>query len=307
MPEPVSTTAALITAGASIGGQAGANIANSNLSRRNRHWNQRMVNEQREYDLANWNRVNEYNSPQAQMARFKEAGLNPHLIYGRGSAGLAPAISSPDVKPYNVPQMKSVTQGMNAFGDMYQFRQLQAQTDNIKEQTNVAKQEALLKAAQTAETLIRGHRGKFDLGLAKELRDTSLQSAQVALDNAKASLSQNLDSSVVSRATIQQRIDTATQQLNNLRGTGDLIQLDKHLKLFEKKLNDAGFTKSDDWYMRVGNKIFDDVGQEAQERLSTIGKNFNKFANDLPLPHPTSVVLKFLLKRAISKMKRTNY
>lgn len=31
-----------------------------------------------------WNRQNAYNTPQAQMARFTEAGLNPHLIYGSG-------------------------------------------------------------------------------------------------------------------------------------------------------------------------------------------------------------------------------
>lgn len=36
-----------------------------------------------------WHRQNLYNSPEAQMNRFKAAGLNPHLIYGQGSAGNA--------------------------------------------------------------------------------------------------------------------------------------------------------------------------------------------------------------------------
>lgn len=36
-----------------------------------------------------WNRQNEYNTPAAQMARFKAGGLNPHLIYGQGSPGNA--------------------------------------------------------------------------------------------------------------------------------------------------------------------------------------------------------------------------
>ena len=38
-----------------------------------------------------WHRQNAYNTPEAQMARFKAAGLNPHLIYGQGSAGNAAA------------------------------------------------------------------------------------------------------------------------------------------------------------------------------------------------------------------------
>lgn len=48
-----------------------------------------------------WNLQNEYNTPQKQMERFKAAGLNPHLIYGQGSAGLAsspPNYSPPDIK-----------------------------------------------------------------------------------------------------------------------------------------------------------------------------------------------------------------
>lgn len=36
-----------------------------------------------------WNLQNQYNSPQAQMQRLKEAGLNPHLMYGKGTVGNA--------------------------------------------------------------------------------------------------------------------------------------------------------------------------------------------------------------------------
>lgn len=48
-----------------------------------------------------WNAQNMYNSPQAQMARYAEAGLNPHLIYGQGSSGNAsspPAYQPPDIQ-----------------------------------------------------------------------------------------------------------------------------------------------------------------------------------------------------------------
>lgn len=34
-----------------------------------------------------WGIQNQYNSPAAQMQRFLDAGLNPHLIYGQGNAG----------------------------------------------------------------------------------------------------------------------------------------------------------------------------------------------------------------------------
>lgn len=40
----------------------------------------------RALELERWNRENEYNSPIQQMARLREAGLNPHLAYGSASA-----------------------------------------------------------------------------------------------------------------------------------------------------------------------------------------------------------------------------
>lgn len=48
-----------------------------------------------------WHMQNAYNSPQAQMQRFIDAGLNPHLIYGRGSSGEAsapPAYNAPHIQ-----------------------------------------------------------------------------------------------------------------------------------------------------------------------------------------------------------------
>lgn len=50
-------------------------------------------------ELAMWEKQNLYNSPEAQMQRFMAAGLNPHLIYGSGSAGAGNASSFPQYHP----------------------------------------------------------------------------------------------------------------------------------------------------------------------------------------------------------------
>lgn len=44
-----------------------------------------------------WNMQNAYNSPESQMQRFRDAGLNTHLIYGRGDSGNAS--SPPQYQP----------------------------------------------------------------------------------------------------------------------------------------------------------------------------------------------------------------
>lgn len=55
-------------------------------------------------NLEMWNLQNEYNSPKSQMQRFIEAGLNPNLIYGKGSSGNAtslPSYSAPRMQAFN--------------------------------------------------------------------------------------------------------------------------------------------------------------------------------------------------------------
>ena len=51
-----------------------------------------------------WKMQNEYNTPANQMKRLQDAGLNPNLIYGSGSAntGVAGSISPSKPAPYNV-------------------------------------------------------------------------------------------------------------------------------------------------------------------------------------------------------------
>ena len=53
------------------------NATNKSIAERNNQFNYEM-----------WMRNNEYNSPASQVQRFKDAGLNPALIYGSsGNAG----------------------------------------------------------------------------------------------------------------------------------------------------------------------------------------------------------------------------
>lgn len=64
-------------------------------------------NRQRTDALADWNMQNQYNSPKAQMARFKEAGLSPHLIYGQTNTAPTVRSSQSDTPKYVAPQLDS--------------------------------------------------------------------------------------------------------------------------------------------------------------------------------------------------------
>ena len=101
-------------------------------TRAQRRWNERM-----------WRMQNEYNTPANQMQRFREAGLNPNLIYGQGTSGNAT----------NVNQSSASQTNFDPIGEMgkYQsFKLGQAQTDNVEKQTEAIDSEIAQRKADTA-------------------------------------------------------------------------------------------------------------------------------------------------------------
>lgn len=96
MPIPLLLGAALIGGGATLGASAYNNLSQSRQNYLSQRFSREMYERQRADALADWNMQNAYNSPSQQMQRFKEAGLNPNLIYGQMTN--SPVIRSSDVK-----------------------------------------------------------------------------------------------------------------------------------------------------------------------------------------------------------------
>jgi len=103
--------------------------ANALQDRRNRE----LYQMQRADALSDWNMQNAYNSPSQQMQRFKEAGLNPNLIYGQMTN--SPVVRSTEAKPadYVAPQIKGnpVAEGILAYQNI---RQMELQSKGLEAQ-----------------------------------------------------------------------------------------------------------------------------------------------------------------------------
>lgn len=90
-----------VQAGAQVLSAGIGAVAQGTINRKTRKWNEKMYNQQKADALENWNRQNAYNSPEAQMARLQEAGLNPNLVYGNGTvANSSSAPDTPHAMPY---------------------------------------------------------------------------------------------------------------------------------------------------------------------------------------------------------------
>jgi hypothetical protein len=96
-----------------------------------------------------WNMQNEYNSPEAQMDRYREAGLNPNLIYGNGSSSSGNATETPqyqqvrgDFSAYNPAKL---VDRLSQFTNMAMQK---TQIDSVKTQNQIGKQEVIRKGLE---------------------------------------------------------------------------------------------------------------------------------------------------------------
>lgn len=89
--------------------------------------NARLQERQNQFNLDMWNRNNEYNTPQAQMRRFEEAGLNPALMYGNVSSG-----NSSSAPVQGVPEMPDWSKSMKQLAQAFNIVGLKEQIANMK-------------------------------------------------------------------------------------------------------------------------------------------------------------------------------
>lgn len=82
-----------------IGGLLGNAQQSANIDRqisaqkaenqKNREYNFRLAQQQNQWNYEQWMRENDYNTPKAQMQRFRDAGLNPDLMMSNGAQNLS--------------------------------------------------------------------------------------------------------------------------------------------------------------------------------------------------------------------------
>lgn len=103
--------------------------------------NKDLANQEYQQNLSMWNQQNAYNSPLAQMQRYRQAGLNPNLIYGQGNngnAGQMPQYHAPSVNMAFNP-VQSIMEILGVYQDFRikqaQINNMEAQGDNLRART----------------------------------------------------------------------------------------------------------------------------------------------------------------------------
>lgn len=87
--DPISAGANLLGSVFNVVSQEKTNEHNSSMLDKQNQFNRDMQKDQQQYNKDMWNAQNAYNTPQAQMERYRQAGLNPNLLYGQPNPGNA--------------------------------------------------------------------------------------------------------------------------------------------------------------------------------------------------------------------------
>jgi hypothetical protein len=137
-----------------------------------------------------WNMTNAYNDPKAEMRRLKEAGLNPHLMYGSGAeANRAGSIDpqTPDTANYNVRPGFNPLELINAYQTVQQRQathDLTRKNIEVQDQTkNIGIAEEALKIANLPGVRARSKQASDIAEYSAEVAEYTLKLKKQQLEN----------------------------------------------------------------------------------------------------------------------------
>lgn len=282
--------AGIIAGAASIIGGIISKNSQKNANEDQKQFALQQYGQQRSDALADYQMQNEYNSPTAQMARYKAAGLNPNLIYGNVNTS-SPSVRSSDFGQYS-PKPVDISPAIRGLGEAgsstllnsYDVQFKEAQTDNLRAQNTVILQDAVLKKAQTIATLQNAGKtsvdtsaAEFQLGQQQRLADTQFEAATLNLQKTKQGMQIELDAN--QRAAAQnaqslqeglerikaiklQQLATQAQTENTKQEKAAIeervrnLKLDADLKELDKTLKKNGIQPGDPLWLRALSQLF---------------------------------------------------
>lgn len=238
------------TALGAIGGSAISAIGNFFTNKSNQKAQNALFDKQAAFSKSereaqqNWieqmyEKNNAYNSPAAQMQRFKEAGLNPDLIYGQ--LGDSTASSPSPASQASTPSAGAFTNvnPLQGFGDTLSGLSMQqAQIEAIKAQTgktNAETKQLNIQNEALPDSLRQQLSNMVEQGklTAKEIEEKNVQIQQIeantksiyqGIENAKANLA--LANGELDFQKLRQAMETEAFQAN-MRGLALKYDIDK--------------------------------------------------------------------------------
>lgn len=248
----ILTLGGMLAAGATLGSQIFANRRNRQaqleINKQNLQHDTVMYERQRSDALADRDYADKYNSPAQQMQRYKEAGLNPNLIYGQ-------ATNTPSATVRSASQMKGTADpprylpiDFGAGVTSYLDNNLkQAQINQTEQVTKNLEVDNILKQLNTVNSEIRNRKGLADLTVYQDMQNELLEKLQIGNEILEGKQNfQYTEANILGQklANMQKDGKLKDQMLENLKNQSALQQLDLLLKRYGVDGSDPLYIKS---------------------------------------------------------------
>lgn len=202
-----------LTAGANLLGGitslfGGKHAADKSLqaTRETNKANRELAQYQNEWNLAQWNRMNAYNTPAAQRQRFEDAGINPYFALGNIQAGQAESLNSAEManQQSGAEAYNHLAQGYQALGSS--ISSAGSQFLNAQYQQEQTKALQLKNTEDSLSMMLRVNNLKFD-NVAKDMSNKLFNANMNSLIN----ITKNQERESYSRVAIAslQQVGTA--------------------------------------------------------------------------------------------------
>ena len=238
-------------------------------NQKTREYNMMLARYQNQENLAQWNRQNQYNLPEKQMQRLRQAGLNPDLMYSNGTVGNS--MSSPEMTsgaPAS-PMDYSALGGMRTFGDVVtqtlNNEMQRAQIEAIKANTNKTKEETTGVILANENLTYKNLVDAATTGQKIEMENLNVKIAKNALDIG----AKNLEKLGKELTTLDQTIKQNDEQLKILQNVVAGGALDNELKRKEV----------DNYLVKLNNDLLNDETMRKYQKAMT-AKQWQEFKQD---------------------------
>jgi hypothetical protein len=219
----------------------------------------------RQYANEDWEKTAKYNSPEQQMSRLKEAGLNPNLVYGKFDGGNMQMPKTPSAQTDKAQKINydNPLAGVDALGNYYAVRQnemnLAMMKQQIKGQQLQNQKTSLLNQvlAQDTPILLNESLDRKSERLNKRLiLDSTQQQAEAKEQGAwidlkiKDDLYKN-DAHFLDYFQKQINLESSEIKQEQMKQVLEILKTDDARKKLELQLYELGMQPNDPFYYRV--------------------------------------------------------
>lgn len=233
----------LISGGLSLGSSLFNGYSQKSAVKEANKGNMELAKYQNARNIELWNANNEYNSPGAQMGRLQEAGLNPNLVYGSGSAvgntsAAPPSTAVPTMQPAPFLLDNAAWTGLSQIADTAlkaaNIEKTKQETENLAVYQEGVRRDNALKDLDIIAKQYANAKSKEEADIWREMLNAKLQllTANDVLTHASA---RNIDSTRIFRDT--QGYKESNQKLNLMESQRRLNNANRDLSISNQILN----------------------------------------------------------------------